>query len=58
MDTACCMHGVKGNACKYNLVWKARERSLGRHRRKWGNITGVVWTGLVWLRIEIGGGLL
>jgi hypothetical protein len=43
------------------------KRQLGRPRRRWKNNIkmdlkemqdGVIWTGLIWLRIGIGGGLL
>jgi hypothetical protein len=42
------------------------KRSLGRPRRRWGNniklhrqeVGWETWTGLIWLRIEIGGRLL
>jgi hypothetical protein len=49
------------------LVWRPEERRpLGRHRRRWeDNITMDLqevgwraWTGLIWLRIGTGGGLL
>jgi hypothetical protein len=40
-----------------------RKRPLGRTRRKWEDnikmdLQEVGWTGLIWLRIGIGGGLL
>jgi hypothetical protein len=47
--------------------WESqKERPLGRPRRRWvdnikmdfGEIDGVVWTGLIWLRIGTSGGLL
>jgi hypothetical protein len=44
---------------------KERERALGRSRHRWvDNIkmdlifNGVVWIGLIWLRIGTSGGLL
>jgi hypothetical protein len=52
--------GEKRNA------YSQRERPLGRPRRRWvdnirmdlGEVGGVMWTGLVWLRIGTGGELL
>jgi hypothetical protein len=42
------------------------KRPLGRHRRRWKDsikmdlreIDWVVWTGFIWLQIEISGGVL
>jgi hypothetical protein len=41
------------------------KRPLGRPRRMWEDnirsdlrLDGVIWTGLIWLRIETSGGLL
>jgi hypothetical protein len=58
--------GEKSNACRL-LVRKAEgKRLLGRPRSRWVIILGwilekwdgVMWTGLVWLRIGTGGELL
>jgi hypothetical protein len=48
------------------MVKAEGKRPLGRQRRRWeGNIKGtlesydgVVWTGLIWIRIGTSGGLL
>jgi hypothetical protein len=50
------------------FIWRPEgSKPLGRPRRRWGdNIKmdlqevgwGGAWTGLIWLRIGIGGGLL
>jgi hypothetical protein len=52
----------------YRLLVRKPEgkRPLGRSRRRWvdnirmdlGEVFGVMWTGLVWLRIGTGGELL
>jgi hypothetical protein len=55
--------GEKRNAYKLLVGKPEGERPLGRPRRRWmDNIRiilerwdGVMWTGLVWLRIETGG---
>jgi hypothetical protein len=68
MGGACSTNGEKRNAYKI-LVGKPEEkRPLGRTRRMWlDNIQmdlreigwdGVVWIGLIWLRIGTSGGLL
>jgi hypothetical protein len=57
--------GEKRNAYRI-LVWTpGGKRPLGRSRRKWVNSVkidlrqdGMVWTGLIWLRIGTSGGLL
>jgi hypothetical protein len=57
--------GEKRNTYRL-LVGKPEEkRPLGRPRRRWmdnirmdlGEVDGVMWTGLVWLRIGTGGDL-
>jgi hypothetical protein len=65
MGRACSTHGAKRNACRILLEKSEGKRPLGRPRRSWEiNIKmdlrydGVVWTGLMWLRIRTGGGLL
>jgi hypothetical protein len=60
--------GEKRNACRILVGKPEGRRSLGRPRRRWvDNIKmdlreigwdGVVWTGLIWLRIGTIGGLL
>jgi hypothetical protein len=58
--------GEKRNAYRLFVGKLAGKRLLGRPRSRWvDNIRmemerwdGVVWTGLVWLRIRTGGGLL
>jgi hypothetical protein len=66
MGGTCSTNAEKRKA--YRLLVRKPEgrRSLGRPRRRWvdninmdlGQIDGLVWTGLVWLRIETSGGLL
>jgi hypothetical protein len=59
---ACSTHGWE-----HSFGGKSRkERQLGRHTRRWGdkikwnleNKDGMVWTGLIWLRIGTSRGLL
>jgi hypothetical protein len=53
MGWAC---STNGNEEERVLVGKpVGKRPLGRPRRRWD---GVMWTGLVWLRIGTGGELL
>jgi hypothetical protein len=47
--------GEKRNACKLLVGKPEGKRPLGRPRRRWD---GVMWTGLVWLRIGTGEELL
>ena len=67
MDGACSMYGGQECACRVLVGKPEGKRPLGklRHRRKdnikmdlqevgWGD----AWTGLIWLRTGIGGGLL
>jgi hypothetical protein len=66
MCKACSTNGKKRNACMILVGKPERKRPLGRPRRrrmvniKMGlrEIGWAVWTGLVWLRIGTGGGLL
>jgi hypothetical protein len=60
--------GEKRNAYRILVGKPERKRPLGRPRRRWVNNIkidfreigwdGMVWTGLIWLRIRISGGLL
>jgi hypothetical protein len=58
--------GEKRNACRLLAGKPEGKRPLGRPRRKWVDYNrmnlerwdGVMWTGLVWLRIGTGGELL
>jgi hypothetical protein len=58
--------GEKRNAYRLLMGKPVGKRPLGRPRRRWvdnigmdlGEVGGVVWTGLVWLRIGTGGELL
>jgi hypothetical protein len=58
--------GEKKSAYRLLLGKPEGNRPLGRPRRRWWIILGcilerwdgVMWTGLVWLRIETGGELL
>jgi hypothetical protein len=56
------MNGVKKNMYKLLVGKPEGKRPLGRSRRRWkDNIRrwdGVMWTGLVWLRIGTDGELL
>jgi hypothetical protein len=57
--------GEKRNAYSVLMGTPEGKRLLGRPRRRWVDniktdlreIDGVIWTGLIWLRIEIIGGL-
>jgi hypothetical protein len=50
------------NRNAYRKMWEnQKETSLGRPRRRWvDNVKtdGLLWTGLIWLRIGTNGGLL
>jgi hypothetical protein len=58
--------GEKRNAYRLLVGKPEGKRPLGRPRRRWvdnirmdlGELDGVMWTGLVWLRIGTGGELL
>jgi hypothetical protein len=58
--------GEKRNAYRLLVGKPEGKRPLGRPRRRWVDILGlilerwdgVMWTGLVWLRIGTGGELL
>jgi hypothetical protein len=62
MGRACSTHGEKRNAYRISVVKPEGKRSPVRRRRRWeDNIRmphGVVWTGLIWLRIGTSGGPL
>jgi hypothetical protein len=52
--------GEKRNAYRLLVGKPEGKRPLGRPRRRWVNnirMDGVMWTGLVWLRIGTGGEL-
>jgi hypothetical protein len=63
-DRECSTHGERRNVCKMLVGKPERKRPLGSTRLRWvDNIKinlrqdGMVWTGLIWLRIGISGGL-
>jgi hypothetical protein len=61
MGGPCSTNGEKRNAYRLFVRKPEGKRPLGRPRRRWvDNIRweGVMWTGLVWLRIGTGGELL
>jgi hypothetical protein len=61
MGGPCSTNGVKRNADRLLVGKPEGKRPLGRPRRRWlDNIRmdGVMWNGLVWLRIGTGGELL
>jgi hypothetical protein len=66
MNRACSTNGEKRNANKILVEKPEGKRPLEGPRRRWvDNIKlileisdGVVWTGLIWLRIGTSGGLL
>jgi hypothetical protein len=64
MDGPCSTNGKKRKAYRLLVGNPEGNRPLGRQRRRWvdGWILerwdGVMWTGLVWLRIGTGGELL
>jgi hypothetical protein len=67
MGGSCSKNGEKRNAYRLLVGKPVGRRPLGRPRRRWlDNIRmglievggGVMWTGLVWLRIGTGGELL
>jgi hypothetical protein len=64
MGGACNTNGVKRNAYRLLVGKPEGRRPLGRPRRRWLDnirmdlVDGVMWTGLVWLRIGAGGELL
>jgi hypothetical protein len=67
MGGPCSTNEEKGNAYRLMVGKPEGKRPLGRPRRRWvynirmelGEVgLGVMWTGLVWLRIGTGGELL
>jgi hypothetical protein len=52
MGGACSTNGEKRNANRLLVGKPEGRRPLRRPRRRWD---GVMWTGLVWLRIGTGG---
>jgi hypothetical protein len=66
MGGTCSKNGEKRNGCRLLAGKPEGRRPLGRPRRRWvDNIRmiferkdGVLWTGLVWLRIGTSGELL
>jgi hypothetical protein len=65
MAGSCSTNGEKGIAYRLLVGKPEGKRPLGRPRRRWvDNIRilerwdGVIWTGLIWLRIGTGGELL
>jgi hypothetical protein len=40
------------------MRWAVYVARMGEKRNAYRILVGVVWTGLIWLRIEIRGGLL
>jgi hypothetical protein len=65
MGRACNTNGTKRNVYRILVGNPEGKRPLGRPRRRWvGNIKmdlrqhGMIWIGLIWLRIGTSGGLL
>jgi hypothetical protein len=63
MGMTCSTNGAKLNACRLFVGTPEGNRSLGRLRCRWSNnmkidlgYDGVVWTGLIWLKIGTNGG--
>jgi hypothetical protein len=52
--------GEKRDACRILVGKPEGKRPLGRPRREWTIVRqdGMVWIGLIWLRIGTSGGLL
>jgi hypothetical protein len=57
--------GERRNAYRILVGKPEGRRPLGRPRRRWVDniqmvvrLAGIVWIGLIWLRIRISGGLL
>ena len=64
---SCCMYGQRRSVHRVLVGRPEGRRSLDRPRRRWKYIIkidlyevswGGAWTGLIWLRIEAGGGHL
>jgi hypothetical protein len=66
MGGSCSTNGKKRNECRLLVRKPEEKRPLKRSRSKWVNNIqmdlerqdGVIWTGLVWIRIQASGGLL
>jgi len=65
MGGACSTYAERRGAYRILVGKPEGKRSFGRPRRRWDdNILifrkwdGEAWTGLIWLRIGVGGGLL
>jgi hypothetical protein len=65
MGRACSTNGEKRNAYRILVGMPEGKRPLGRPRRKWVDKikmdlrqNGMVWIGLIWLRLGTNGGLL
>jgi hypothetical protein len=65
MGRACSTNGEKRNEYTILVGKPEGKRPLGRPRRRWVNNIkmdirecGMVWSGLIWLRIGTSGGLL
>jgi hypothetical protein len=61
MGRAYSTNGEKRNTYRILVGKPERKRPLGRRRHRWVDnikIDGVVWAGLIWLRIGTSGGLL
>jgi hypothetical protein len=56
MGRVCGTYGQKADACRILVGKPGGRRPLGRPRRRLANnikieLTNIVWTGLIWLRI-------
>jgi hypothetical protein len=57
---ACNTHGETRNSYRILVGTREGKRPLGRSRHRWEDnikMDGVVWTGLIWLRIGTSGRL-
>jgi hypothetical protein len=50
--------GAERNSYRILMKRPERKRPLGRRRHRWENNMKMVWTGLIWLKIGVSGGLL